>query len=71
MPINEKLMSKLQAQYGEREGKSVYFAMEAEGKGPFGAGKSMHGQHLDFAKRHGVDPISTPHRPRTPTPRRR
>lgn len=31
MPINQKLMAKLQKQYGKEEGKRIYYAMEQKG----------------------------------------
>ena len=32
MPVNEKIMSRLKEEYGEKKGESVYYAMENEGK---------------------------------------
>lgn len=34
MPVNEKIMAKLVAEYGPEKGKRVYYAMENEGKIP-------------------------------------
>jgi hypothetical protein len=32
MPVNQKLMDKLKAEYGDEKGERVYYAMENEGK---------------------------------------
>lgn len=65
MPIHEALMAKLQAKYGRDEGERVYFALEAQGRGPFAPGASHRQDHLDFADRHGLTPQGT-RKPRPP-----
>lgn len=81
MPVVKKLMDNLTAQYGKGKGERIYYAMEAEGKGPFAPGAKHHDLHLAFAEKHGVPPIkgkkappsgSRGRTPRpTPRPRRR
>lgn len=58
MPVIQSLMDKLVKQYGAERGKRVYYAMEAEGKGPFAAGNKGARLHEDFARKHGVEPIN-------------
>lgn len=70
MPVVEKLMKSLVDRYGEAEGKRVYYAMEAEGKGPFGPGGKYHQLHRDFAERNGVVSQSVK-KPRSSKPRKR
>lgn len=62
MPIVESLMDDLVKRYGEDEGRRIYHAMEAEGKGPFGPKGKYRRLHEEWAARHGVAPV---------TPRRR
>ena len=52
MPIVQALMDKLVAQYGPAEGKHVYYAMEAEGKGPFAPGAKHRDKHEAFVEKH-------------------
>lgn len=59
MPIVESLMSSLKKRYGDDEGERVYYAMEAEGSGPFGPRGKHHQLHKDWAKRNGVKPLSS------------
>ena len=59
MPIVQKLMTSLKARYGDYEGERIYYAMEAEGTGPFGKGKKHHDLHLAFLERNGVRPLDT------------
>ena len=68
MPIIESLMAKLVEQYGKERGRQVYYAMEAEGKGPFGVGGKHHDLHKQFAERNNVEPITTPNK-KKPRPR--
>lgn len=56
MPIVTKLMDSLQARYGPSNGERVYYAMEAEGRGPFAPGGKYRNLHEAFAKKHGVAP---------------
>jgi hypothetical protein len=58
MPIVEKLMSALRKRYGPKEGERVYYAMEAEAKGPFAPGNKYHELHEQWAARMGVQPAS-------------
>lgn len=63
MPVNQHLMDSLTKRYGEERGRSVYFAMEAAGSGPFAEGNALHADHLVFAAAHNLPPIrrhSTP-----------
>lgn len=64
MPIIEALMNKLTAKYGQTEGEHVYYALEAEGKGPFGPNGKYRQLHLDFAERNGVTPLTPARRTR-------
>lgn len=59
MPIVETLMTSLVKRYGPDEGKRVYYAMEAEGKGPFSKNGKYRALHEAFAAKHGVAPISS------------
>jgi hypothetical protein len=54
MPIVEKLMNNLVQRYGKKRGESIYYAMEAEGKGPFAEGGKHRKQHEDFVARNGL-----------------
>lgn len=54
MPIVEALMDKLVKQYGPEQGKRVYYAMEAEGKGPFAPGAKHRDKHEAFVKKHNL-----------------
>jgi hypothetical protein len=60
MPIVQHLMDSLVERYGQEKGRHVYYAMEAEGTGPFALGAKYHSLHEQFAKRAGVAPIDTP-----------
>lgn len=71
MPIIESLMNKLVKQYGEAKGKQVYYAMEAEGSGPFAKGKKGHPQHEAFAAKIGGRPITSKKKPAAPKKGRR
>ena len=72
MPIVQSLMDNLVRQYGKERGRSVYFAMEAEGKGPFAKGGKYHALHESFAKRNGVTPLSgSKRKTKTKTKRRK
>lgn len=59
MPVNQPLMDDLKRQYGAKRGESVYYAMEASGRGPFAAGKELHQLHLDFAEKHHLQPVTS------------
>jgi hypothetical protein len=52
MPIVQALMDKLVAQYGPAQAKHVYYAMEAEGKGPFAPGAKHRDLHEAFVEKH-------------------
>lgn len=54
MPIVQALMDKLKAQYGDKEGERVYYAMEASGKGPFAAGAKHRDLHEAFVAKHNL-----------------
>jgi hypothetical protein len=54
VPIVESLMEKLTQQYGPEKGKRVYYAMEAEGKGPFAPGAKHRDKHEAFVERHNL-----------------
>jgi len=56
MPVVQALMDKLVKQYGPERGKRVYYAMEAEGSGPFGPRGKHRDLHNAFAAKHGVTP---------------
>ncbi len=66
MPIVQHLMDALQSRYGKDRGERVYYAMEAEGKGPFGKGGKYHALHQGFAAKHHVPAIEAPGKRRTP-----
>lgn len=57
MPVVQSLMDNLVRQYGEEKGQRVYYAMEAEGSGPFAPGKKHRQLHEDWAAKHGVAPV--------------
>lgn len=68
MPVVKSLMDSLKARYGD-EAERVYYAMEAEGKGPFAPGAKYRGLHEDWAKKNGVRPsaaLRTKKKPATP-----
>lgn len=69
MPIVEKLMNNLTARYGPEKGRNVYYAMEAEGKGPFAPGAKHRALHEDFAARNKVTPVGK-NKPAGPKARR-
>jgi hypothetical protein len=54
MPIVESLMRELQAKYGAEKGKRIYYAMEAEGKGPFARGAKHRDKHEAFVAKHNL-----------------
>lgn len=58
MPIVTSLMDNLVRQYGDQEGHRTYYAMEAEGKGPFAPGGKYRHLHEAFAAKNGVRPSS-------------
>jgi hypothetical protein len=59
VPIRESLMKGLLETYSPEEAKRVYYAMEAEGSGPFGPKGKYHADHVAWAEKHGVAPIET------------
>ena len=64
MPVVQSLMDSLVKRYGAEKGKHVYYAMEAEGSGPFAAGGKYRGLHEAFAKKNGVPPTKGKKKPR-------
>lgn len=73
MPIVQSLMDNLQKRYGEAEGRNVYYAMEAQGKGPFAPGGKYRHLHEAWAKKNKVRPssaIRTKKKPAAPKGRR-
>lgn len=64
MPIVQTVMDALTKRYGADEGQRVYYAMEAEGKGPFGPNGKYHDLHVAFAQKHGVAPLKGKKKPR-------
>jgi len=56
MPIVESLMLSLVRRYGKEKGQRIYYAMEAEGSGPFAKGAKHHDLHVAFAAKHGLSP---------------
>ncbi|HEY6058632.1 MAG TPA: hypothetical protein VIV06_11400 [Candidatus Limnocylindrales bacterium] len=60
MPVVQSLMDNLVRQYGKEKGERVYYAMEAEGSGPFAAGGKYHALHQKRAHDNGVPAIETP-----------
>jgi hypothetical protein len=74
VPIVQKLMDSLVERYGPDKGKQVYYAMEAEGSGPFSPGGKYRALHEAFAKKNGVPPshaIRTKKKPRASAKRKR
>ena len=57
MPV-AALMDRLTKRYGKDKGESVYTAMEASARGPFAPGAKHHDDHLAWAERNGVPPIT-------------
>jgi len=70
MPVVKALMDNLVKQHGEAEGKRIYYAMEAEGKGPFGPKGKHRDLHEAFASKHGVSPTEGKKKPAGPKARR-
>lgn len=58
MPVVQALMDNLVKRYGPDKGKQVYYAMEAEGSGPFAPGAKHHDLHVAFAAKNGVAPVA-------------
>lgn len=56
MPVVKSLMDSLVERYGPDGGERVYYAMEAEGKGPFAPGGKHRDLHEAWAKKQGVAP---------------
>lgn len=56
MPVVKSLMDSLVDRYGPVKGKQVYYAMEAEGKGPFAPGGKYRHLHEKFASKNGIVP---------------
>lgn len=54
MPIVQKLMDSLVARYGKAKGEAAYYAMEGEGKGPFGPNGKHRDLHEAFVAKHGL-----------------
>lgn len=71
MPIVESLMANLVKRYGPEKGERVYYAMEAEGSGPFAAGGKYHELHRAFAAKHGHPPLRGKKKPAAPKKGRR
>lgn len=71
MPVVQKLMDSLKARYGEQQGERVYYAMEAEGKGPFGAKGKYHALHQGFASKHNLKAIESPGKKKAPHRKKR
>lgn len=65
MPVVQSLMDNLQRRYGEKEGERIYYAMEAEGKGPFAEGGKYRHLHEQQAARAGVTPSQGKKKPPT------
>lgn len=63
MPIVESLMANLVKRYGKERGERVYYAMEAEGTGPFAAGAKHRELHEEFAARRGLPPLKGKKKP--------
>lgn len=51
-------MDALVARYGRREGERAYYAMEAEGRGPFGPTGKYRDLHEAWAAKNDVRPSS-------------
>ena len=69
MPVVKALMSSLREKYGVKKGERIYYAMEAEGKGPFAKGNKHHDKHVAVANAAGVKPIER--KKKTPRPKTR
>lgn len=69
MPVVQTLMDALVARYGETQGKAAYYAMEGEGKGPFGPRGKYHALHQAFAAKHGLPAIESPGKRKPPARR--
>lgn len=57
MPVVKSLMGSLRKRYGVKQGASIYYAMEAEGLGPFAKGNKHHDKHVAYATKLGQKPI--------------
>ena len=69
MPVVQSLMSSLVERYGKQRGERIYYAMEAEGKGPFAKGGKYRKLHEDYTKRIGQRPLAG--RKKAPRPKAR
>ena len=70
MPIVKSLMKSLKSRYGAKRGESIYYAMEAEGSGPFKKGNKHHDLHVAYARKIGQLPVTTPKK-KAPRPKTR
>lgn len=64
MPVVKSLMDNLVKRYGKEKGERVYYAMEAEGSGPFAPGAKHHDLHVTRSKKAGHGPTSAKAKPR-------
>lgn len=71
MPIIQALMDNLVKRYGPKRGERIYYAMEAEGTGPFAAGGKYHNLHEEFAAKRGLTPLKGKKKPAAPKKGRR
>lgn len=58
MPENAHLMADLERRYGD-QAEAIYWGMVGEAKGPFSQSGKYHHEHVAWAKKQGVTPIST------------
>ncbi len=58
MPVVKSLMDNLVKRYGKERGERIYYAMEAEGSGPFAKGAKHHAAHVERSKKAGHGPTS-------------
>lgn len=56
MPIVASLMDNLLKQHDPKTAERIYYAMEAEGKGPFAPGGKYRHLHEAFAAKHNLRP---------------
>lgn len=71
MPENKTLYNALVQRYGRKRGEDVYWGMVGEAKGPFEPGGKYHSEHVAWAKREGVPPITAADTKKPPASARR
>jgi hypothetical protein len=69
MAVAEHLMNQLVQRYGRKRGEEVYAAMVGEAKGPFAPGAKHYAEHVAWAKKNDVAPLTEADMKKPPTRR--